>query len=137
MYEDAHRFIRGHQVNPANDVLTIEALDGPGPGGASHHYFVAGFDASTNPVQAMRPSVAVDGASVLFQHGPINEVGVNGITHEVLLAILIDRMEGFQRGPYANDYNAAALNHLQSAQGALLDRTRERMARSVEGTHQQ
>lgn len=36
----------------------------------------------------------------------------------------------------ANDYNAAALTHLQSAQGSLLDRTRERMARGVEGTHE-
>lgn len=135
MYEDAHRYLDGHKVNPANDVLTIEALDGPGPGGASHHYFVTGFDVSKNPVLGMRPPV--DGASVIFQHGPINEAGVNGLTHEALLAILIDRLEAFQRGPYSNDYNAAALAHLQSAQGALLDRTRERMARNVEGTHAQ
>lgn len=133
MYEDAHRYLDGHKVNPANDVLKIEVLDGPGPGNASHHYFVSGFDAKANPVSGMRP--AVDGVSIMFQHGPINEHGVNGITQEALLAILIDRLEGFQSGPYANAYNAAALDHLRSAQGVLLDRTRERMSRNVEGTN--
>jgi hypothetical protein len=116
------RELTGHKVNPANDVLEVTALDGPGPGGASHDYQIKFPDGS--------------GVRFGFQNGPIAEAGVNGITHEVLLAILIDRMEGFQAGPYANDYNASALAHLQSAQGCLLERTRERMSRGVEGTHQ-
>jgi hypothetical protein len=119
------RELTGHKVNPANDKITVEALDGPGPGGASHMYRMS---------LAPHHPYFVD---LLFQNGPINEVGVNGITHEALLAILIDRMEGFQSGPFANDYNAAALNHLRSAQGVLLDRTKERMSRGVEGTHLQ
>jgi len=117
------RELTGHKVNPANDVLEVTARDAPGPGGASHDYQIKLPDGS--------------GVRLAFQNGPIAEAGVNGITHEALLAILIDRMEGFQAGPYANDYNAAALAHLQSAQGCLLERTRERMSRGVEGTHQQ
>jgi hypothetical protein len=72
-----------------------------------------------------------------FQDGPVKEngEGVNGITHEVLLAILIDRLMGFQSGQYANDYNAKALTHLQVALDALHQRTRDREARGVEGTH--
>lgn len=114
------RELTSHKVNPANDLLKVEALDGPGPGGASHKYMISG---------------SYGGNLLCFQNGPINEVGVNGITHEALLAILIDRMEGFQSGPFSNDYNEAALNHLRSAAGALHDRTRERMSRNVEGTH--
>lgn len=119
------RELTGHKVNPANDVLLVEAIDGPGPGGASHEYTI-----TTPPPNGVATVIK-------FQNGPINEAGVNGITHEALLAILIDRMEGFQSGPYANSYNAAALDHLRSAQGVLLDRTRERMSRGVEGTHKQ
>ena len=118
------REITSHKVNPANDVLVVKALDGPGPGGASHHYQI--------DVPTQTPPISIN-----FQNGPIAEAGVNGITHEALLAILIDRMEGFQSGPFANDYNAAALAHLQSAAGCLHDRTRERMSRGVEGTNKQ
>ncbi len=133
------RTLEGHKINPANDTLTVAVLDEPGQGGACHAYAITGFDASTNPGNVHGPDPRLSyhqQLHILFQNGPINTVGVNGITHEVLLAILIDRMESFQAGPYANDYNAAALNHLRSAQGCLLDRTRERMSRGVEGTHQ-
>lgn len=73
-----------------------------------------------------------------FQNGPISVDGngVNGITHEALIAVLIDRMEGFQAGPYANGYNQAALEALRAAQSHLQARTKERMSRNVEGTHQ-
>jgi hypothetical protein len=115
------RFLTGHQVNPANDLLKIEVLDEPGSGGAHHCYRI------TWPGDS--------GTLIEFQNGPIGEVGVNGITHEALLAILIDRLECFQAGPYASLYNDDALHSLRHAQQRLLDRTRERMARNVEGTH--
>lgn len=121
------REIVSHIVNPANDKLKVVALDGPGHGGASHQYEISGFDNGDG-----------DNSVVLeFQSGPIGENGngVNGITHEALLAVLIDRLEGFQGGPYANDFNKTALDYLYGAQTALLQRTRERMARGVEGTH--
>lgn len=115
------RELTDHRVNATNDLITLEVLDGPGPGGASHEYI------------ARLPDGRVWDFN--FQYGPIGKVGVNGLTHEVLLSILIDRLTSFQAGPYANEYNAAALSHLLSAQKALHDRTRERMARGVEGTH--
>lgn len=121
------RELTSHKVNPANDVLVVESHDAPGSGGAHHAYTI------TIPADKRTPYPTKYG--ILFQNGPIAEVGVNGITHEALLAILVDRLECFQAGKFANDYNAAALNHLRSAQGVLQDRTRERMARNVEGTH--
>ena len=133
------REITGHKVNPANDRLTITAIDEPGSGGAHHLYQIAGFDTRSNPSD---PFVARHGESanystILFQNGPIGEagVGVNGITHEALLAIVIDRLEHFQKGPYAGRENAIALTKLQEAQHWLHHRTKARMDRGVEGTH--
>lgn len=132
MHDDKpYRLLTGHQVNPANDTLTIEVMDDPGPGGACHDYMISGFkihdDEEAEPYEAA--------LLLAFQNGPINEVGVNGITHEALIAILIDRLEAFQAGPYACRENALALTKLQEAQMWLHKRTRDRMARNVEGTH--
>ncbi len=127
------RTLTSHIVNPANDKLKIHVEDEPGSGGANHRYHIAGFDTATNPQ-------AGQGASdkhvvLLFQNGPIAEAGVNGITHEALLAVLIDRLQGFQKGPYAGRENAVALTKLQEAQMWLQQRTLQRMQRGVEGTH--
>lgn len=130
------REITGHRVNGCNDSLKIEVLDEPGSGGANHLYNISGFDTKTNkscPFVA-RYGKSADHSTVLFQNGPIPENGTNGITHEVLLAILADRLESFQRGPYACAENHEALNHVRAAQGVLQRRTLERMARGVEGT---
>ena len=129
--------ITSHRVNPANDTLTITAEDAPGSGGANHLYMVRGFNTATNP---SCPFVARHGspaehATVLFQNGPIAEAGVNGVTHEALLAIVIDRLQAFQKGPFACRENALALTKLEEAQHWLHHRTRARMTRGVEGTH--
>jgi len=119
------REVTGHKVNPANDVISIVAMDEPGPGGANHCYSLA-----ASPDHPEFQNIEIN-----FQNGPINEAGVNGLTHEALIAIVIDRMQAFQKGPYSCRENALALTKLEEAQHWLLHRTRERMARSVEGTH--
>lgn len=131
------RTIDDHKVNPANDTLTVKVEGEVGAGGANHLYTITGFDTTSNPDD---PFVARHGepakhATVLFQNGPINEVGVNGVTHEVLLAIVADRLRSFQKGPYSCKANACALTHIEEAQHWLQQRTIERMRRGVEGTH--
>lgn len=128
------RELHGHKVNPANDVLTIQVQDGPGAGGANYLYAVYGFHTLNNPSadSTCRDETAM---KILFQNGPINEAGVNGITHEVLLEIVADRLRSFQAGPYAGRENALALTKIEEAQHWLQHRTRARMARGVEGTH--
>ena len=131
------RILSDHIVNPANDQLTITVLDKPGAGGANHLYQLEGFNTSSN---ASDPFVARHGepakhATVLFQNGPIAEAGVNGVTHEALIAIVCDRLRSFQAGPYACRENALALTHLEDAQHWLQHRTLARMRRGVEGTH--
>lgn len=118
--------------------LTISVLDEPGAGGANHAYAVEGFDAFDNPSHE-RAESQTGGPTrlmVLFQNGPIKEAGVNGITQEALLAIVIDRLRSFQAGPFACPENGTALEYSQLALGALQMRTRKRLARGVEGTHQ-
>jgi hypothetical protein len=127
------RKLQGHKVNPANDRLEIEVMDAPGAGGANHVYRVTGFDA---PAPKREEIPAADGsADIIFQDGPIPENGVNGLTQEVLLEICADRLRSFQAGPFACRENALALTKIEEAQMWLQKRTRDRMARNVEGTH--
>lgn len=115
------RELTSHKTNGVNEALVIEVMDDPGPGGAHHVY-----DIDIGP--------GADVLQVKFQKGPLNEAGVNGVTHEALLAILIDRLECFQAGAYACDENAVALAHLSTALNTLKNRTAKRIARGVEGT---
>lgn len=117
------RTITDHIVNPANDRITITAVDEPGAGGANHHYAID-VDGSE-----------VHGLDIHFQNGPIAEAGVNGVTQEVLLAVVADRLRSFQAGPYACRENALALTKIEEAQHWLQQRTLARMRRGVEGTH--
>lgn len=113
-------------------MLRVLASDDRGSGNANHEYQI---------VDVSRENTAPDAdrvlASLNFQNGPIPEFGINGITNETLIAVLIDRLEGFQGGQYAHPYNADALTSLRSAMASLKQRTRDRLARGVEGTMQQ
>jgi hypothetical protein len=131
----------------ANHQLTIEVRDNPGSGGACHEYSIgmyAKFDAGVKAPIAKLQEVEVlpDGSitgelcRISFQNGPIKEAGVNGITGEALMAIQIDRLGSFQAGPYACRENAVALTKLEESLMWLQKRTRARLARGVEGTHE-
>lgn len=122
------REITSHKVNGLNEALTIKATDDPGAGGANHVYEIV-----TNP-GAGPTAIAVQIHHVCFQNGPIFEAGVNGVSNEALLAIVEDRLKCFQGGQYACRENALALTHVQDAMHWLHHRTRERVARGVEGT---
>jgi hypothetical protein len=131
------RNIHDHKVNPANDRLEISVEDEAGAGGAQHLYMIRGFDSTSNPSDPFvkRHGEPARHTTVLFQNGPINEVGVNGVTHEALLAIVADRLRSFQAGPYSCKANACALTHIEEAMHWLQQRTIERMRRGIEGTH--
>lgn len=110
--------------------LAITVTDDPGAGGASHQYHI---DWMGDAEWDNRKPNSLD---VHFQEGPIKECGVNGITQEALLAIVIDRLRSFQAGPYACDDNEQALAHCVAALSYLQKRTKARIARGVEGAHQ-
>lgn len=119
------RELTSHKVNGLNEVLRIEVLDEPGQGNACHRYRVT-------------PTVGnAVGTLIEFQNGPLQETGgvPNGLSNEVLLSIVEDRLVGFQNGEYACRENGMALAHLQECLMWLQKRTRDRLARGVEGTN--
>jgi hypothetical protein len=115
--------------------LKIEVTDEPGAGGANHRYEVTGFDTGKNPSYTDKNgySARFTRLLILFQNGPIKESEVNGITQEALLAIVIDRLRSFQAGPYPSTQNELAIVHCEIALTNLKLRTKERLARGVEG----
>lgn len=122
------REIKDHRVNGLNECIVIEALDEPGDGGANHAYRLSGLKGPLDN----HPIPTTD---IKFQNGPVKEAGYNGHTNEAFLAVLIDRLRGFQSGKFACRENALALTKLEEAAQWLAHRTRQRLARGVEGTH--
>lgn len=117
------RAINYHKINPTNDALDVIVMDEPGAGGANHSYSVRHVTENTSSEMMM----------VAFQNGPISENGVNGVTQEILLAIVIDRLRSFQNGPFSCRENALALTKCEEALHWLHSRTLDRMRRGVEG----
>jgi hypothetical protein len=127
------RFIRTHHCGcPLNDRIDLEALGEPGPGGAHQSYRI------TRPV-LLRDG---DGETVhiqqilSFQSGDPNRE-INGISNEVLLAIVQDRLAGFVDGPFSTMDSEIALRHVGTALQMLQRRTADRVARGVAGKTEQ
>lgn len=69
-----------------------------------------------------------------FQRGNPARDGANGVTNEVLMEVVADRLRAFQAGPFACRENALALTKIEEALHWLDARMSERTARGVEGT---
>lgn len=74
-------------------------------------------------------------AKIHFQEGPIKENGVNGVANEDLIAMVIRRLQGFQKSEFACRDNEMAIQKLEEAMLWLRKRTLERELRGVEGTN--
>jgi hypothetical protein len=119
------RLTNHHDGHGLNESITIES-DSPGPGGASHRYDlnIATTDNFTEHVGRLQ-----------FQEGPRHVKGSTpGVTEAAVLAILIDRLEGFQAGPYACPENAEQLEHLRAALRLTHERAHRRAAAGTLGT---
>jgi hypothetical protein len=73
-------------------------------------------------------------ASLEFQNGPVNEAGINGIQNEPVIAILIDRLK-FLDSKFPSYHNKMAIISLESALQHLINRTKDRIERGVEGVN--
>lgn len=123
------RTITDHKLNGLNDAIEITVLDEPGSGNANHEYLITLLN--SKPIENGDSS----GTKISFQNGPIKETGFNGLSNEALIAVVIDRLRGFQGGQYACRENALALTHFEEGLGWLMYRTRQRLVRGVEGTN--
>lgn len=108
----------------------IHAVDEPSFGGACHLYRVFG----TKILKANLGMANALMSEIQFQYGPIKEHGVNGVHHEDLIAIVIDRLQCFQSGDYACNENKLAIDNLQLVLAQLSSRTDKRKAAGIEGT---
>lgn len=91
-------------------------------GGANHTYEVCDGDGNVL-------------SEINFQHGPIGEVGVNGVQHAELLEIVADRLRSFQRGKFASTLNEIALAGVIAALAADRERTVRRSLAGIEGSN--
>jgi len=125
------RTITDHKVNGLNDAINIYATDStPTEGGACATYRI-------EPVTTADPAGPINPVTLIFQNKPMtSQADVVGISNEALIAVVIDRMRGFQGGKFACYENAEALTHFEEGLMWLQKRTRDRMSRGVEGTYQ-
>ena len=111
--------ITAHQVDKVGQGVGVEATGNPTAGGAHNAYRIL---AHGNPSQPLH-------ASLIFFH----DAEHNGVTNETLLAIVLDRLQAFQAGPFPCIENAAAIKDVQSALGWLRTRAELRPERGVSG----
>lgn len=112
------RQLTSHKINDLNQAIKIEVLSE-----------VASVACSTYLITVKDLPECL----IKFHKGPVDSP--NGISNEALLAIVEDRLKGFQSGKFACRENALALTHLQEAMHWLHHRTRERIVQGVEGTN--
>ena len=124
------RQLHDHKINPFNDQhVRVAAIDEPdeNAGGACHEYLISIQQA---------PETVADETTLKFQHGPVQEAGVNGITDQALIAIILDRWRAFQKSKWANRETAVSITKLEEALMWQHKRTIDRLARKVEGTNE-
>lgn len=105
----------------------VFAVDGKGNGGANHVYETA-WDAENNGY--------VSTQRIQFQNGARKEKdSIHGVLDTDLLEIVRHRLKCFQEGPYATEYNAKALEHIEIALMYMNRRVEDRIERNVLGTN--
>lgn len=81
------------------------------------------------------------GVCISWQNGPLSVGGLrrgpNGAFVETVLDMVADRIEFYEQSRFASEYNKKALFHIGAALAALNQRTADREARGVEGTHKE
>lgn len=105
----------------------VFAKDKKSFGGACHEYDILALQGEkTNTVMG----------TIKFQKGARKESGSkHGVIDTDLLEIVRDRLQCFQDGDFASEYNAKALEHIEIALMYLNRRVEDRIERKVLGTN--
>lgn len=131
------REITSHHINSFNREHLVILADEPSNGGASHIYQLRLCPATmVGEESIINPKIDAPVDTIKFQMGPVQEVGFNGLTDEALLAIVLDRLRGFQRGTCGCRENAIVVTKLEESIMWLRARAEDRERRGVEGTSQ-
>jgi len=103
------RTITTHHTHDASKALTLDAVEDDS---GEPYVYVLGINGPDG--------VTLESGHLQFQRGPLRD-GVNGISDEVLLAIIIDRLEhaerasprGYEECDWALTYARATMGHLK------------------------
>ena len=79
--------------------------------------------------------INIDGepyTDICFQNGPVKEVGVNGLTNEALLALVLHRLRILNTNFPCRE-NSLAITNIEQGVMWLEQRTKDRVKRNVEG----
>lgn len=109
----------------ATDTPTVVVFD------SINRTFQPGAPLTSDELRTLDPEVDAPYGYVRFQDGPMLQVGTNGTSLEVVLQVLIERLEGYQRGPFPCVENRLALLAGKAMLAALDWRT---MNRRIDGT---
>jgi hypothetical protein len=77
-------------------------------------------------------TAGIHNGSIQFQRGPVPENGVNGVTNECLLHVLLHRTR-FLNAKFPCAENQLAIQHMEEALAYFNMRTAARITRGVEG----
>lgn len=72
---------------------------------------------------------------IYWQSAPVPEVGRTGFQPEELLELVAERLRQLNVPPLNSRETSLAITHIEEAILWLEERTRDRVARGVEGTH--
>jgi len=115
------RQVTYRDVTVMKEYITIEGNEA-GAGGASTEYDIH-VDMGDN---------GNDTSNFRFQTGnPAEEV--NGLTNEALLSVVLDRLQGFAKGPFPSRETSIAITKIEEALHWMHSRSLEREDRGVLG----
>lgn len=114
--EAAPRVNQGSHIKTihVDEDIEVMSMDRPGPGGLCHQYeFYA----------AQEDGIGRAVGSIHFQEGRVSEVGVNGVQHEALMSIIIDRLRTLYANRKATSKEKCALMYLLKAREVMTTET--------------
>lgn len=104
----------------------VFAVDEKKTGSANHRYKIIGLEPNSKGIVNM--------GTIKFQDGARKEEdSMHGVIDTDLLEIVRDRYKAFQEGPFASEYNAKALEHIEIALMYANRRIEDRIERNVLG----
>lgn len=115
-------------IQKRENLNEVYATNEKGNGGAYHTYSIISHENGY--------AMLVKNTTIEFQNGPRNVEGsTTGVIDSDLLEIVRHRLQCFQNGDFATEYNAKALEHIEIALMYMNRRVEDRIERNVLGTN--
>ncbi len=127
-------------VGSVDSAIKIEASTDPNPVtgvNSKYDFWLRAYGqwqkAQGSSIKFHEGQAPLPGSSLMTREDPAEGEGPNGITHEVLIEVILDRLRAFQKGKCSCRENAFAIECLEVALLWLQKRATDRIRRGVEG----